>query len=192
MPTPRNNIAQLDAQWAVAVQSGRFEVFREIFDYYTPALIRLARLSIPLDVAEDIVQDVMLNLWTRRQTIQIPNGLAPYLFSSVKNRSVSWIRHERIIQNNERATVTSHPPGMGEAPSLPDSGIAENELVEAVLLALEQLSELQREVITLRWEEQMSYEEIAEILSISVSAAKQNGSRAQRTIRARLGEFTKP
>ncbi len=81
-----NATAQREAEWERGLSAGRFDIYREIFQHDTPILIRFARLSVPVATAEDIVQDVMLNLWIHRQTISTRQRLSLYLFGAVKKR----------------------------------------------------------------------------------------------------------
>lgn len=175
-----------DKIWFAALQEGNFEAYREIFNHYSPMLVRLAGVSVDIDSAEEIVQEVLLKLWLRRNSLDIKTGLAAYLFGSVKNRTANMIRHEKVVRLKEHISYDSARQWMGASPISPDLQLIAEERLNLLREALESLSILQREVITLRLEEQLSYDQIAEILSISVSAAKQHGSRAQREIRRAL------
>ena len=77
---------------------------------------------------------------------------------------------------------------MGERTTSPEDDAIAN-LQTALADALDQLSEVQRAILTLRWTHEMSYEQIATTLSISVAAAKQQVSRTQRVIRPLLERF---
>lgn len=162
--------------------------FKRVFEELYAPLLRFARLSVELEEAEEIVQDVFLSFWVKRGQVAIQEDSSSYLFGAVKNRVASYIRHEQVVRKNDLSRGGQSPVGMGQPPESPDWAIIEDESKRAYKRALADLSPLQREVITLRWEESMSYEEIARILSISPTAAKQNGSRAQRALRIALGE----
>ncbi len=180
-----------DQAWIAGLREGQFEIFHRIFEVYTPELGRFACLSVPRDVAEDIVQDVMFDLWQRREAIEFRDGLTPYLFGAVRKKISMYLRHERIVHRTEASTggglVT--PPGMGEEPHAPDSEVLIDDLQQALRDFCRRLSPIQREILTLRWEHEMSYEQIAQTLSISITAAQQHGSRAQRAIRPLLVRF---
>lgn len=186
-----NNKAERDAAWLSGLRDNDFDSFREIFEHYAPVLINFGRLSVPREVAEDIVQDVMFNLWQRRATIVMRTSLGAYLFGAVKNRIANWIRHEKVVHRAEQTSSAMHPPGMGQSPPRPDTAVLKADLSSALKGALQQLSAIQRETIVMRWEEGMTYEEISTALSISISAAKQHGSRAQRIIRSLLADFAR-
>jgi RNA polymerase sigma-70 factor (ECF subfamily) len=186
-------IADRDSEWLQGLQAGRFDTYQAIFAHYTPLLVRFARLSVPLEAAEDIVQDVMFNLWELRATIDARDGLATYLFGAVRNRVINYARHEQIVRRTEDESIVSEPQpyGMGQEPPAPDSQAIANDIQAIFRQLLHRLSPIQREIITLRWEHEMSYEQIAAALQITPTAARQHGSRAQRIIRPLMERFLK-
>jgi RNA polymerase sigma-70 factor (ECF subfamily) len=194
--TPSGKIATLamdqERAWIEGLRAGNFEIYQAVFEYFTPELVRFARLSVPRDAAEDVVQDVMFNLWQLRETISTRDGLAPYLFGAVRNRVANWRRHEHVVQRTEEDLAEERPPGMGELPQQPDAGAIASDFEAALRKALRRLFPMQKEVLTLRWEHEMSYEQIAVTLSISVAAAQKHGSRGLQAIRPLLERITRP
>ncbi len=185
-------MAMQEQRWTSGLRRGDFEIYRSIFEHLTPQLWRFARLSVPHDVAEDIVQDVMFDLWQRRTVITVQQGLIPYLFGAVRKKVAMHLRHDRVVRHTEDDTLGDHPPGMAAAPTAPDSHVIADDLESALVDAFAQLTEMQRVILTLRWEQELTYEQIADALSISVAAAKQHGSRAQRAIRPLLEMYRSP
>ena len=76
-----------------------------------------------------------------------------------------------------------------EKNSPPDASLLENELQQAIEEAIMQLPESQRMALILRRYEQLSYEEIAEILDLSVPAVKSVLFRARTELRSRLSRY---
>ena len=81
---------------------------------------------------------------------------------------------------------------VGALPSSPDQTAAVHELQAAIDAALTQLPVRARLILTLRWFDGLSYPEIAEVLDVSVEAAKKQGRRAERIIRPLLARFAPP
>lgn len=194
--TPPSNIpgrialtAEQELVWIRGLRQGDLGTYRSIFEHFTPALWRFACLTVPKDVAEDIVQDVMFDVWQRRTSIEIRGGLAAYLFRAVRHKTVTHHRHLRVVQRSEKAAKDEHPLGMGELPPIPDHALISADFQSALMGVFQQLPSTQREVLMLRWVQEMSYEQIASAFSISLSAAQQAGSRAQRTVRSLIGRF---
>jgi RNA polymerase sigma-70 factor (ECF subfamily) len=179
---------QHEHAWLVGLRAGDVSAYRNIFEAYVPRLWRFARMSVPSAVAEDIVQDVLFDLWNRRDTIEVRDGLAPYLLGAVRKRVWQYLRHERIEQRTE-VTNADAPLAMSTPEPGPDDVVAANDLKTAALQALNGLSELQRAVLVLRWTHELSYEQIAATLSISVEAARQHVSRTQRVVRPLLERY---
>ncbi len=178
-----------DHAWIAGLRAGQFDVFQQIYETYAPQLGRFACLSVQRDVAEDIIQDVMFDLWRRRTDIEFHDGLTPYLIGAVRKKIAMHIRHDHVVHRAEVNVSLDSPPGMGEEPVAPDIFAVTDELQRALRMFVNKLSPLQREILTLRWEHEMSYEQISDALGISLAAAQQHGSRAQRTIRPLLAKY---
>ncbi len=180
LSTPINLEQQL--AWIAGLRAGRLDVFREVFDAYVRQLQHFAQLWVPRDVAEDISQDVLFNLWQGRVELDERRGsLTAYLFSAVRNRVLDHVRHEQIVIRTENGAFET-PPGMGRGPADPDSSVMGSELREAIGAAFAELSALQRTVLMLRWVHDLSFAEIATTLSISENAAKLHASRGRQAL----------
>ena len=87
-------------------------------------------------VAEEIVQDVMLELWKRRETLDANTSAQAYLFQSTRNRSLNYLRHERVERQAEPQLSRSEAV---DAPA--DSLMVEQEIHQAMRRAVEGLPE---------------------------------------------------
>jgi len=176
------------------LRMGRLEVFRQIFEDYAMRLQRFAQLWVGADVAEDLVQDVLFDLWRRRDTLQVQNGnLTAYLFSAVRNRVGMYARHEhvsnRLTTANDDDVVS---PGMGTSPVAPDEQVILDDFHVAMKAVMTQLSPLQRAVLLLRWTQGLSYGDIGTALSISENAARHHMSRLRQVLRPLLSDYIGP
>ena len=73
------------------------EVFESIFREYYLMLKNYAwQYVLEEDVAEDIVQDVFVHLWERRNSLKLKVSVKSYLFTSVYNRCLNRIKHEKV------------------------------------------------------------------------------------------------
>jgi RNA polymerase sigma factor (sigma-70 family) len=135
--------------------------------------------------AEDVVHDVFASLWIRRERLNLRVSLDAYLFGAVRNAAIQRVRHEYV----ERAAVvqeSAHLLAMGAPPPLPDTAVIQRDRSELVSAALANLSPSQREVLILHWYHGLAYVEIARDFHVTAQAARQQGSRAQRALRALL------
>jgi len=143
------------------------------------ALVRLAvQLVDDLETAEDVVQEVFAG-WSVRSA---PNDPLRYLRSAVVNRSRSVLRRRGTARAFTRRRVPVLP---AEAA---DAEVLRTERSTAVLARIDALPRRQREVIILRYYEDLAAREISALLGISASAVSTSLSRALATLAASLGD----
>lgn len=141
-------------------------------------LFRIA-LSVTLnrEVAEDIVQDVMLKLWERRDEWDGIASLEAWCTAATRNAAIDYTRLHR---------EQSLPPLDDKRcePLTPHDYLVADEGKHLLMKALDQLPEVQRAVFTLREAEGQSYSEIAAALSLTDSQVKTYLLRARRKLRS--------
>jgi RNA polymerase sigma-70 factor (ECF subfamily) len=135
-------------------------------------------------LAEEIVQEVMLELWRRRESLEVEQSFRAYLVRSTRNRALNDIRHERVVAR-EAATAAIDPPS---APSAEEE-ILGAELEQAVRAAIEGLPENCREVFRLSREQGFRYTEIAAALEISVKTVEKRMGQALSELRDSLAPW---
>lgn len=141
------------------------------------------------DLAADIVQDVFVWLWEHRLTLSVGGTVADYLYRATRNRALNVVKHERV-QDRVRARFGAQyviNPSAAVAEGA-DGMLVANELTAAVERALAGLTPRVREVFLLAQVEHMTYDEIAAVLSVSVSTVQSQLSRAIKQIRTELAE----
>lgn len=169
------------------LRRGDGALFDRICLAYYDALWRFAfRMVGTREVAQDVVQDVFLNLWERHGEVVITTSLGAYLFSAVRRRALVYLRNDRTTSRIAAAWEESEVPGLGTAAESPLLEVERGDLQAMVALALESLPPARRQAVALRWGEHMEYEEIAEAMGISYEAARAHVSRAYRTLRTLL------
>ncbi|HYW32895.1 MAG TPA: RNA polymerase sigma-70 factor [Gemmatimonas sp.] len=175
--TDRNLLARL--------RDGDHDAFDVIFrQWYEPAVRSAARILRDLGVAEEITQDVFLELWRRRETLPLESSAGAYLLQSVRNRALNHLRH---LQVQQRSVV--HIEALTEPAEHADVAVQAGELETAAREAIDALPPRTREVFLLSRERGMRYSEIAELLGVSVKAVEANMSRALRQLRERLAAW---
>ena len=133
-------------------------------------------------VGEEIAQDVLLELWRRRDSLVIEESAKAYLVRATRNRALNHLRHERVRKSAEPHLLASATP-MPQANSL----AAERELDSAIVNALNELPPRCREVFELSRVHGLKYSEIASTLGISIKTVETQMGRALKTMRERLG-----
>lgn len=181
MLSPRTISEDLQREWLAGIAAGDMGSFRAIFDAYGLSLKKFASITVSMDLAEDIVQDVFVSLWERRkETGLAADGLSKYLFGAVRLRTLHYLRTERNQQS--RAQSFAHIQDMRTPASATDQNLVAEDLERAIFAALSHLPQIQQQVISLRWSQGMAYTEIAEVLGITQAAAMQYVSRVKRVL----------
>ena len=88
-----------NARLTAAIRDGSREAFDEMCGRYYAPLMAYARLFLKGNWAQDIVQDVFVNVWVRRETLDPRQSLYGYLLRSVYNQSVNYVNKNRHAGN---------------------------------------------------------------------------------------------
>lgn len=173
-----------DRELLERLRAGEQEAFEVIFRAHYAQLVGVAEAMLRARApAEDVAQDVMLELWRRREEIVIETSLRAYLIRAARNRALNQIRHRRVAERARPEDL-----GRSTAPSA-DQDLAEQELGAAVVRAVSELPERCREVFELSRVHGLTYAEIAQVLSISVKTVETQMGKAIRVLRERLSPW---
>ena len=167
------------------IQGGDRDAFDAIFrSYYAPLVGVVAAMLRQRAIAEEVVQDVMLELWRRRETIDVSDSLRAYLFQSARNRALNHVRREQVERRGE-------PHAKGETASAPAAltQLVAEELDVAIQRAIAALPAPSREVFELSRTVGLTYAEIAQRLGISVKTVEARMGRALRALREDLAPW---
>lgn len=176
-----------DAEYVAAVRHGDSDLFASMYRAYLPCLLRyLHRLVGDRAVAEDLVHDLFLAIWRRRETWSIQSSLRAYLFTAARNRARGHFDKQRVRQDWAAEQKNTLPTA--SAPPIIQQLYGAS-LCEAVARWLDELPLRRREVFMLSRYEALTYQEIADVLGISVKTVETQMSRALKHLRGRLEAF---
>ncbi len=178
----------VEAQELLArLRRGDEGAFDAVFRAYYAPLVGLADSVLRhRALAEEVAQEVMLELWRRRETLAVEESLRAYLFQAARNRALNHLRHRKVEQRGE-----PHARGESVAPAAADALLVEDEIEVAVRRAVAELPDRCREVFELSRVHGLKYAEIARTLGISVKTVEAQMGKALKTLRERLGPFLK-
>ena len=175
-----------DRELLERIRKGDTDAFDAVFRAHYASMVGTAeRMLRRRDVAEEIVQDVLLELWRRRETLVVDDSLRGYLFRATRNRSLNHLRHGAIEKRAEPELVADRDQVTSTGPS----DLVEEEIDTAVKRAVAELPDRCREVFELSRVEGLRYAEIAATLGISVKTVEAQMGKALRILRERLAQW---
>ena len=156
------------------------DAFEEIYKlFYKPGLAFIVSIVKDLEEAENLVQEVFIKLWLRKDKIVLDSKLKPYLFTCLRNIAFDYLR--KIEQDEAFKQVYIERMKVA-----PDYEFEQVEFSKIVNQAVDKLSEKRKMIIKLNIEEGKSYQEIAQIMSISKNTVKNQLIKAKQHLRASI------
>ncbi len=182
-PAPPRPVTESDL--LARLRQGDHAAFDAIFrQWYEPVVRSANRILHDPGVAEELAQDVMLELWRRREQLPDGSSIPGYLMQAARNRALNHLRH---LQVQKKSQV--YVEAMSEPAEQADADTQANELESAIREAIADLPPRTREVFLMSRERNLKYSEIAEQLGVTVKAVEANMSRALRQLREKLSPF---
>jgi len=172
-------VNEINASVPLRAKRGEEQAFIEIVEFYYPRCLRFARNMLSDDQdAEEAVQDAFVRVHDSFHRFREEARFDPWLFRILANRCRTLLsrnrRHRALIEYGE----------------VPITAAAEEEYgadwAEEVRVVLDSLPAEQREAFLLRHVEDLSYEDIAALTGVRLSALRMRVKRACDTLRARL------
>jgi RNA polymerase sigma-70 factor (ECF subfamily) len=174
------------------VAAGDTSAFEQLIERHQ-ALVAgtVARMLGSNSDVEDIAQQVFIRVWKSARRYVPRAKFTTWLLKITRNLVFNELRrskrHAHVpLQSEPGAEET---PLKDETNPAPDASLLETELQRAIEEAIMQLPESQRMALVLRRYEQLSYEQIAEVLNLSVPAVKSVLFRARTELRTRLSKY---
>lgn len=159
---------------------------RHLFDRYYGELCKLSFKYVGrADVAEDLVQDVFINLWKKRHTLQYTGTIKPCLITSVINTSINYTKSKFARQAMLAETAINHTINDYNQ----HDEMVTGELHHLIKLAMEQLPDRCRVIFALSRFSGSSNKEIAEQLGISIKTVEAQMTIALKRMQQFLGKY---
>jgi len=134
-----------------------------------------------VQVAESIVQDVFVKIWTNRETLNITSNVKAYLYTAVKNYSLNHIK-----QTKRNVGIDDVFESEFASEFTPEDSLVKSENHDAVHKAISELPNQCRTIYVMKKFDDMSYIEIGEMLGISVNTVKTQMKRAMKALTEKL------
>ena len=161
------------------INSTNFEtLFKE---QYQPLFFYAVKFVFRHDIAEELVQDVFVQLWENRKSLQIKTSIKSYLYTAVRNRCLNYLKSHwhRMVEDD----------AILEGFSAEAQGAVDNEsLKKLIQQGIQSLPEKCRIIFTLSRQAGLTYDEIAEELGLSKETVKSQIKIAIQKLRNHLGD----
>lgn len=162
-------------------QQGDSEAFRQLVEAYQTQVYRLALRMCGADGADDVTQDAFVAAWRALPNFRSDCRFSTWLYRLTTNAAIDCLRREKRHRDADDLDGVELPDG-GDTPQ---EAAERTETQTAVRSALSALSDEHRQVLLLRYMQEMDYGEIAVSLGISEGTVKSRINRAK----ARLKEL---
>lgn len=170
-------------------EASSHSVYSSLFKEYYPPLLFYAMRFLDEEEAEDVVQDVFLTLWKRRDELEVGPYISSFLYRSVYTRSLNMLSKKKVANNYCKDLEDIYTKKMEYYH--PDNTeviqrIENNELRTEMLSVINALPEKCKEVFKLSYLHELKNKEIAEALDISVRTVEAHMYKALKLLRERL------
>ncbi len=169
----------------LGIRNGSEKHFKALFDAQHARIYAVARqLGLSHEAGQDIVQEVFVRLWNQRATLREDlsvSGLLQTIASRLLHRKI-----RRLLLESDYLTYLRNTGR--EAANETGQQVTRNEIGQVLLAALKQLPERRKAVFLLSYRQELTAEEIARTLKISVRTTENQLYRARRFLRAYFGQ----
>lgn len=172
--------------WIRFVESSDTSSFEKLFKKYYLQLTRFSyRYVKSKAIAEEIVQEFFADLWENGEMIDIQGTIKSYYYKAVRNKSLNYLKHQQVknkydpiwMQQKQTPVIEFHDEKQ------------EQRIKEAIEEAIKSLPERGKMTYKLHRFDGLTYEEIAEVMDISVKTVESQMSRSLKILRERLAHL---
>jgi len=164
---------------------GSDEAFEEIYELYWDKLLRFVQSKIKSrENAEEIIQDIFIDLWERRESRRI-HHLNSYLFRAARNKVLDALRAQIVREQHRDHAVRQND----DSDSGTEATLAYRDLSDAVQMALTRMPDKTREVFHMNRFEFLTIREISNRLNLSERTVEYHIAHALQTLRLYLKDF---
>ena len=169
------------------VAEGNESAFEKLYHIYYDRLFRFAMHIVKNEMcSEEVVSDVLLNIWKKKEKLPSITDLDAYLFRSVKNKALHYIDKENRRPQCEELSVTiEYIPDDSD----PENMMIHDELNQILTDAVESLPEQCRIIFKLAREDELPYKKISKILGISVKTVDAQMRIAKQKIEKAINKY---
>ena len=167
----------------ILIEKGKIEQeYNLLFKRLYPGLMFYANRFLDEDEAEDVVQDAFVELWEKRNEIDLGDSIHTFMYRSVYFKAINIIRHKNVENNYSQSLIDIYQKKI-------DYFHPDDEINKEIFSVIESLPEKCKEVFKLSYLNDMKNKEIAELLNISLRTVEAHMYKALKFLRANLSHL---
>lgn len=172
------------------MREGDRAAFKKLFRAYYDELCDYVESQVgSAEAAEDLVQNVLLNLWRRREDRTLRTTLKAYLYGAARNESIKYRKHRKVRDRWQEENAQNRAGRRTNAMS-PVEDVEHRQLKGVMEESVKALPKRRREVYVLSRQHGLTYKEIASVMDISPKTVDNQMVEALKFLRKRLRQFT--
>lgn len=137
------------------------------------------------DLAEEIVQNMFLKFWEKRDLLNVQTSIKAYLYKCIYHDSLNYLKRQKVETKYQDYAAYS----MNNSHEAASSRVELNELERKLHQALNELPEHCRTIFQMSRFEELKYREIAEQLGLSIKTVENQMGKALKILRVKLADF---
>lgn len=165
-------------------KTGDKTAFELIFhEYYKPLVIYVTTILKSRDEAEDIVQQVFVTVWEKKEQLEIHTSLKAFLYRAVYNAAMNKLK-QYAVREHYAGEIRSNA-GFAQT----DDRLQQKELQHKLDEAINDLPEQCARIFKMSRYDQLKYQQIADALDLSVKTVENQMGRALKLLREKLKDY---
>ena len=141
------------------IQLSRVEYLESLYYQHGPAILRYLKRLVDRQTAEDLLQDTFVQALSHFDRLDSVVSVRAWLFTVARHIALNNLRRKKVIANISWEHLISHSP-------------QEDPRLERIRQAIKRLPDDHQETMLLRWQDQLSYEEISEVLKVPIGTVR--------------------
>ncbi len=180
-----------DANWVKKAQKGDSTAFEQLVLTYQNQIYRLCfRMVGNAEDAADMVQEAFLKAWRNLDSFQGDSAFSTWLYRLASNCCLDFLRSQKrrptVSMTTEDDEGEEQSIEVADNSATPEEKLLQKEEQNEIARAMASLDEEQRQILTLRVVNDLSYTEIGELLSLKEGTVKSRLARARENLRKKL------
>ena len=171
------------------LRAGNKSALKDIYDLHYPYLVNYGKkIFQDVTIVEDNIHDLFVELWNRHKSLGPTNHIGKYLAASLRRRIISSLKKNQKLQAVDSFDNIDFQAELSIEELIIGSEHSE-EMVEKIKNAFEALSARQKEVLYLRFYQNLDYEEIADVVGIRYQSLRNLISTGIKKLRETMSVF---